>query len=107
MKRKPMQNSMGVSNVSFPRHIVAIQLKNFTPVGTAIKNDVNVKKRLLIAPLVNMWCAHTEKLYAAISNVANTNPRYPNTGLREKTGMISVTIPKKGRMMMYTSGCPK
>jgi heme/copper-type cytochrome/quinol oxidase subunit 1 len=37
----PTQNSIGLSNVIEPRHIVPIQLKNFTPVGTAIRN-VNV-----------------------------------------------------------------
>ena len=30
-----MANSIGVSKVSWPFHIVPIQLKNFTPVGTA------------------------------------------------------------------------
>jgi len=29
-------NSIGVSNVIAPRHIVATQLNTFTPVGTAI-----------------------------------------------------------------------
>ncbi len=33
-KMKPMANNMGVSKVSEPRHIVAIQLKIFTAVGT-------------------------------------------------------------------------
>ena len=31
--RKPIANSIGVSKVICPRHIVPIQLKNFTPVG--------------------------------------------------------------------------
>ena len=35
--RKPMQNSIGVSNFTEPRHIVPIQLKNLIPVGTAIR----------------------------------------------------------------------
>jgi len=29
--------------VSWPRHIVPTQLKNFTPVGTAIRNVMNEK----------------------------------------------------------------
>ena len=33
---KPIANNIGVSNVIEPRHIVATQLKTFTPVGTAI-----------------------------------------------------------------------
>ena len=32
-KMKPMENSIGVSNVMDPRHIVATQLNTFTPVG--------------------------------------------------------------------------
>jgi hypothetical protein len=35
-KMKPMANNMGVSKVMEPRHMVAIQLKIFTAVGTAI-----------------------------------------------------------------------
>ena len=35
-KMKPMANSMGVSKVMEPRHMVAVQLNTFTPVGTAI-----------------------------------------------------------------------
>jgi hypothetical protein len=34
--RKPIAKSMGLSKVSWPRHIVPIQLKNLIPVGTAI-----------------------------------------------------------------------
>jgi hypothetical protein len=41
--RKPMAQSMGVSKVSDPRHIVPIQLKNFTPVGIAINIVMNAK----------------------------------------------------------------
>ena len=33
---KPSANSIGVSKLSAPRHMVAIQLNTFTPVGTAI-----------------------------------------------------------------------
>ncbi|MNJ58641.1 hypothetical protein D3C77_542850 [compost metagenome] len=32
-KMKPIENSIGVSNVIEPRHIVATQLNTFTPVG--------------------------------------------------------------------------
>ena len=41
--RKPIAHSMGVSKVNDPRHIVPIQLKNFTPVGTAISIVMNAK----------------------------------------------------------------
>ncbi len=57
--RNPMENSMAGSNVSCPRHIVPTQLKNFTPVGTAIRNVMNEKNGSSTAPVVNMWCAHT------------------------------------------------
>ena len=33
----PTDHSIGVSKVSCPRHMVPIQLKNFSPVGTAIR----------------------------------------------------------------------
>ncbi|MOA69791.1 hypothetical protein D3C78_1981780 [compost metagenome] len=35
-KMKPTANSMGVSKVIEPRHMVAIQLNTFTAVGTEI-----------------------------------------------------------------------
>ena len=34
---KPIENSIGVSNVNCPFHIVPTQLKNLMPVGTAIR----------------------------------------------------------------------
>ena len=72
--RKPRTNSIGVSNVSCPRHIVPIQLKNFTPVGTAISNVMNEKNGSSTAPVMNMWCAHTAIDSAAIAMVAKTRP---------------------------------
>jgi hypothetical protein len=39
--------------------------------------------------------------------VAYTIEAYPNSGLRAKAGMICETIPKAGRIRMYTSGWPK
>ena len=45
----------------FPRQSVATQLKIFTPVGTAMTNDVSMKKPFSQSgrPTVNMWCAQT------------------------------------------------
>src|SRR3954470_14832258 len=105
--RKPIAHSIGVSNVRWPRHIVAIQLKNFTPVGTAIANEARLKNGPLTAPVVNMWWAQTDIDRLAIAIVARTNAPYPNTGFRLKTEMISVITPKNGRIRMYTSGWPK
>src|SRR5947209_4947809 len=104
---KPSANSMGGWSDTDPRHIVPIQLKNFTPVGTAIRNDSREKNGSSTAPVANMWCAHTAMDSAPIPMVAKTRPLYPNIGLRENTGMISLTTPKNGIAMMYTSGWPK
>ena len=54
-----------------------------------------------------MWCAQTLKLSRPMAIVAKTKARYPNSGLRLKTGRISLTTPIAGRMTMYTSGWPK
>ncbi len=59
MTRKPTDHSIGVSKDSDPLHIVPIQLKNFTPVGTAIRKDRSEKNGSSTAPVANMWCAHT------------------------------------------------
>ena len=72
--RNPMMNSIGASKVSWPRHMVPVQLKNFTPVGTAIRNVMNEKNGSSTAPVVNMWCAHTVIDSPAIPSVAATMP---------------------------------
>ncbi len=38
------------------------------------------------APVANMWCAQTVAERAVMAMVAPTSPKYPKTGLREKTG---------------------
>ena len=54
-----------------------------------------------------MWCTHTPKprnatrISASATSGKNTIRRCTNVG------MIDVAIPNAGRMMMYTSGCPK
>ena len=60
--------------MSCPRQIVPHQLKNFTPVGTAIRNVMNEKNGSSTAPVVNMWCAHTVSDRPAIAMVAPTSP---------------------------------
>src|SRR4051812_31166738 len=59
VSRKPTANSIGVSKVSCPFHMVPIQLKNLMPVGTAIRKLVNEKNGSSTAPVANMWWAHT------------------------------------------------
>ena len=72
--RKPITQSIGVSNETLPRHMVPIQLKNLTPVGTPIKKVINEKNGSSTCPLANMWCAHTETERAEIAIVAAIKP---------------------------------
>ena len=72
--RKPTDHSMGVSIRTDPPHMVPIQLKNFTPVGTAIRNVMPEKNGRLTAPVTNMWCAHTATERIAMPRVAPTRP---------------------------------
>ena len=72
--RKPTDQSMGVSKLIDPPHIVPIQLKNFTPVGTAIRKVMPEKNGRSTAPVTNMWCAHTATERIAMPSVAPTRP---------------------------------
>ncbi len=71
---KATANSMGVSKVIEPFHMVATQLNTFTPVGTAISMVAYMKNSCAVAgmPTVNMWCAHTMKDRMAMEAVAYT-----------------------------------
>ncbi len=71
-KMKPIANSIGVSKVIEPFHIVASQLNTFTPVGTAISIVAYMKNSWPAAgmPTVNMWCAQTMNDRIAIDAVA-------------------------------------
>ncbi len=75
--RKPTANNIGVSKVSEPSHIVAIQLKTLIPVGTAISRVAYMNHSCPATgiPTVNMWCAHTVLPRMAIATVANTIER--------------------------------
>ena len=68
--RKPSAQSIGVSKVTEPRHIVKVQLKIFTPVGTAMSIVVRAKNGSSTEPVTYMWCAHTATESAAIEIVA-------------------------------------
>ena len=65
-----MLHSMGVSKVIEPRHMVPIQLKNFTPVGTAMSIVMKEKNGSSTEPVTYMWCAHTVTDRAAMEMVA-------------------------------------
>ena len=70
--RKPMQNSIGVSKLSAPRHMVVIQLNTFTPVGTAINMVAYIKNNspAMGMPTVYIWCAQTINDKKAMAAVA-------------------------------------
>ena len=72
--KKPITQSIGVSKVTWPRHIVPIQLKNLTPVGIPIKKVMNEKKGRRTCPLANIWCAQTATESAEIAIVAAIKP---------------------------------
>src|SRR3546814_1300639 len=98
-KMKPMANSMGVSKVRDPRHIVATQLNTFTPVGMEISMVAYMKYNWPVTgmPVANMWCAQTRKDRMAMAAVAYTTDASPNSGLREKAGTPDDTMTKAGR----------
>ena len=74
LSKNPIAKSIGVAKRILPPHIVPIQLKNLTPVGTAIRSVTALKKGLSTAPVVNMWCAQTPVESAPIASVASTKP---------------------------------
>src|ERR1700755_526899 len=78
--RKPTENSIGVSKLSWPFHIVPIQLTNLMPVGTAMRNVMKEKNGSSTAPVAYMWCAHTATDRASMASVAKTRPLFTNTG---------------------------
>src|SRR4029077_12917419 len=68
MAMKPMANSIGVSRRSLPPHMVAIQLKIFTPVGMAMSMvvDANTESAMGPRPTENMWWLQTPQPMKAI-----------------------------------------
>ena len=71
---KPMAQIIGVSQVMWPFHMVPTQLKNFTPVGTAIRNVMNEKNGSRMAPVTNRWCAQTAMDSEPMARMAKTKP---------------------------------
>ena len=72
--RKPTDHIMGVSQEMWPFHMVPSKLKNFTPVGTEIRKVMNEKNGSRMAPVTNMWWAHTAMDRVPMERVANTRP---------------------------------
>ncbi len=60
---RPIANFIAVVKRIWPPHIVAIQLKIFTPVGIAMSIVMSEKTVSATAPrpTANMWCAQTPK----------------------------------------------
>ena len=71
---KPSANSIGGSKRSRPRHKVASQLKNSTPVGIEMSSVVALKKGNSTWPVTNMWWAQTLNDSAVISTKARITP---------------------------------
>ena len=69
MLMKPTAYSIGVLKLTEPLNMVPIQLKIFTPVGTAISIVLEAKTASAMAPrpTANMWCAHTPKAKNAMA----------------------------------------
>ena len=53
---------------------MAIQLKNFTPVGTAMSIVDTLKNDSTTTPVVNMWWAHTPNERKPMASVAKQRP---------------------------------
>src|SRR5690625_4102201 len=102
--REPRVSSIAVKKVIDPLHMVPIQSKNLTPVGTAISIVMKAKNSSMTVPRVYMWWAHTVTDSAAIAIVAPTRVLYPKIGLQLKAGMISVTMPTNRSASTYTRG---
>src|SRR5690625_1211013 len=99
--RKPRVNSIGVSKVIDPLHMVPIQLKNFTPVGTAISIVMKAKNSSMTVPRVYMWWAHTVTDRAAIAIVAPTRVLYPKIGLAEGRDDLGDDAEERQREHVY------
>lgn len=69
---KATANSIGVSKVSAPCHMVLTQLNTLTPVGTAISKVAYMKNSSPTSgmPTTNMWCAQTMNDRKAMAPVA-------------------------------------
>ena len=61
-------------NLSLPPHMVAIQLRIFTPVGTAMNIVDSEKAATEIGPMpeANMWWAHTPQPMKPMAMPENT-----------------------------------
>ncbi len=79
------------------------------PVGMEISSVVSMNSGRMsgLMPDMNRWCCQTKKDRMATPSMPAAAILYPNSGLRQNTGMISETMPNPGSARMYTSGWPK
>ena len=68
----PTAKSIGVVKFNDPPHIVAVQLRIFTPVGMAISIVAAEKAAIGVGPrpVVNMWWTQTPKPRKAMAAMA-------------------------------------
>src|SRR5207302_10889274 len=105
MVTEPTAKANGAFTRVLPPDIVDIQLKIYTPVGTAmnIVDRANADLATGPRPVANMWWAHTPQPMKAMAMPENTMTGYPKSGRRVNTGSTSDTTHMAGRMRMYTS----
>src|SRR5437879_8461015 len=102
----PIAKSIGALSSIAPTHMVTIQLKILSPLGTAIARVMimNGRRAEIDRPVVNMWWTHTPKERKPMATVDRAIALYPKIGLCDIRGMTSEMIPIAGRIMMYTAG---
>jgi hypothetical protein len=86
--RNASANSIGVSKVIEPFHMVATQLNTFTPVGTAISIVAYMKNSSPASgmPTVNMWCAQTMNDRKAIEAWRRPSPGSRTAACARRSG---------------------
>src|ERR1700731_2001195 len=103
--RPPMTNMATKErafNIGVVNRMLPPQLNVLIADGTAmtIVEIMKVVPSSGFMPLWNMWWPQTMKPRPAIPIIEYAIARYPNTGLREKTGRTSDVMPIAGRIMM-------
>jgi hypothetical protein len=83
-----MAKSMGVSNVSWPCHMVPIQLKNFTPVGIAMSSVLNMKNGSSTGE--NRECEQHEQAGEAHVSGEDGHPPHHHPGARRHTTVVTI-----------------
>src|SRR5713226_3005058 len=96
---KPNAYSIGVSKVTDPLYMVAVQLKTLIAEGTPMKNVRNEKISAAYTdiPATNIWCAQTRKPRTAIATLDRATNWKPKMRLREKQAMSSLMMPIEGK----------